>query len=316
MSTSNVKPPLIIRSGFTADWVNSGNQRIELENIIRRELGKFSMALVNTLKVEGNIVVVFYRYIQAPFETKRNKRIRQKVLANATFISRMSKLHFPRYINMVSRSLKADSQGQVQTIHSKWFVENLYYESYHFVAPHVLLDFFRNNLDKNCTLINVYSAKNVINWSPINLLDFIRHTSDLRYMSSRLKYVFDAVVLYDLISAGSIAGAPLIAELIQYAIIRNSKRGMPQQFLQMLSKLFRQIKLFDVRCGVSTLRSWQWTIKVTGKFQRTGRTSVIRIQPKSLALHTVSDIFDYAERVANVKIGSFSIKVTHYQIAL
>jgi len=51
------------------------------------------------------------------------------------------------------------------------------------------------------------------------------------------------------------------------------------------------------------------TLSVTGKFLATGRTKRMTVALSKLPLHTLSNIYDYAETYSLTKAGVFSIKL-------
>lgn len=112
-----------------------------------------------------------------------------------------------------------------------------------------------------------------------------------------------------------IATVKVLVEGISLALARNSKKGSQRSLLKYLEKLPALIRFFahKDKNRVTLAHSFNnekfLVIVVQGKFAVTGRTQVLRIQPKQLPLHTLSTIFDYSEGFSNTKAGTFSIKV-------
>lgn len=293
MSTSNIKAPDTIRSGYVKDWsVNSSDL-----TRISCELDRYSTIPVLLSMQNLNINIIFYRWIQPIFVIRKRKKLKLKKISKSALFNKFRSINGSnmKYI-IKQRRFGFWKQQQIQTA-----------QQFTFSLSQLDLIKYRTNAH-GLVLQNLYRCKNFV-IPHIDIFDLSRSNLFVK-AATKLKYGFDAVHIVNLLS-NELSSIDTLGRLIVKAMYRNSRREKQRQFFQLLTKLPTVIRLFESKNEQIPPRSWNWVIKVTGKLAKSGRTSTMFIRPLFVPFHTVDINLNYREFFVNLKLGTFSIKLWH-----
>lgn len=334
MSTSNIKSPISVRQGFIQEWITSprvldskGENILEISKIVSCELNKVNVTVLQLLKNETTLEIVFFRWLQKPFISRSKKRLvrRHKSILNftkkvkgikpkrskkgrkkntrLTFKEKrlrrllIKKIKTSKWKRFKKRGLNLDVRLQKAMTYEipfivKWRISKAFLPSVSMPSSFVFNNVYKSNL-WNKLNIKVTDTSKLIKQPLIRSL-------------TNLKFVLDAVRLYDLVSLKLANTAPL-GLCIGAALARNTSKQSQRKFLRFLKQIPTLIQTFE---GVNNRkRTWSWVLKVTGKLGGASRTQAFYIRPKQLPLHSLGLPFEYTETTAATKYGIFSIKI-------
>lgn len=304
MSTSNVKSPIINRTGFILDWKNRDAEILCVKNLLSCELNNLNLILVLITTSGDSITVTYYKWLQSRFLLSSVKQAyRQHFKRLITVLPKyeiwlQKYLRWARrfnntYINRLKRSCQISRYFYLPIATEQIMRDKLssLYPGKEIKFTNVFLQaHFMGELEKIVDPIFYFSMNPVLRpWSTF-------------------KFNLDAIVVFNLIHL-NLASSSLLVELINMAFTRNSRKGQQRRYLQYLQKLVTTLKQHSHLLSLHSPKKEFYVIEVRGKFAVTGRTQKFLIQPNKLPLHTLVSIFDYAEGTINTKAGTFSIRV-------
>ena len=295
MSTSNVKPPIIIRKGYTSLWTEVSNQKLKL---LQCELDNFFLSIthfeVNSLK----IIVFFYKWIQKPYIARRQLKRRSRIKKRYCIKKSLTQYKWGRWRRRRWRRIKR-----------RQYYQKLILKSQKFHLPILVIIYLENQIKSTLLIKNIYKAKTLLyNHRFINPLLLSKRFPQQLHSLSNPKYLGDAIVICDLLSSG-LCNINMLIELISRALQHNFYRGKRRHFLVLLGRLPYFIGVFESQRTNIPIRNWNWIIKVTGKLTTSGRTSSFYLRPSFLAFHTIMHHLQYDEFSIDLRPGTFSIKI-------
>lgn len=305
MSTSNIKPPIIIRKGYTSVWTEAYNQKFR---VLQCEFENFFLSITHfDFKTDSSkIIVFFYKWIQKPYIARRQ-------LKRKSYIKRRYKTKKKIYRLKYRRGYWR--RRRWRRINRRQYYQKSMLKAQKFQLSTLVIVCLENKIQSALFIKNIYSVKASLWRHPfINPLQLSKKFPFIIRSLSNPKYIGDAIVICDLFSVG-ICSINSLSELIGHALQHNFRRGERRRFLVLLGRLPSYIGMFDSQRKNLPIRNWNWIIKVTGKLTTSGRTSSFYIRPSFLAMHTINHHLHYSEFSIDLRPGTFSVKiwvVNHY----
>lgn len=309
MSTSNVKSPIVPRMGSINEIIDSP-VFIIFKNIINCELEQCDSQIASFVRGDDGLGVNYYKWLQAPFLPYNRRKLKKRLFTNFVTGKPMTSVETLNHLRKYRAYKRVIKAGYMVKVRKR------YDSTKNYVLPVSVQNTIKDKVkpilqDYKIGFRSIYWCANLQKIKILDPFDFLRKASLLRSWSN-YKFFMDAILVADLVSY-NLADTQLLVDLIKLAFIRNSKKGQHRGFLVYLQKLAGVLAMYKFK-QIGRRQITDWAIIVQGKFSVTGRTQKYTIQPKKYPLHTLTNIYDYANSFVNTKAGTFSIRVWRFRL--
>ena len=268
------------------------------------------MQIASFVKGDEGLSVNYYKWIQLPFLPYNRRKLKKRLFTNCIkgkSIANTEKLNRLRKYCVYKRVIKT---GYMVKVRKRY--DNTKNYTLPISVQNVIKDKTKAILQGyKIGFCSVYWFANLQKIKILDPFDFLNNVALLRSWNN-YKFFMDAIIVADLVSY-NLADTQLLVDLIKLAFVRNSKKGQHRGFLVYLQKLAGLLAVYKFK-QTGRRQITDWAIIVQGKFSVTGRTQKYVIQPKKYPLHTLTNIYDYANSFVNTKAGTFSIRVWRFRL--